>query len=130
MPTLPGRVVAAIKLLAAVPVAPVLLVLALGERRRSVRRRRCAARPRLVWGPVPIISIKYWSRAMRALGYESTTCVEDVYAIYSRADFDRHRLDFGPSGWWFEPWRDFVVFAWALHSADVFMLFFDGGFLR
>jgi len=130
MPTLPGRVVIGIKLLAAVPVAPVLVVLALLERPRSVRRRRSGARPRLVWGPVPIISIKYWSRAMRTLGYESTTCVEDVYSIYSRSDFDRHRLDFGPAGWWFEPWRDFLVFAWALRAADVFMLFFDGGFLR
>jgi glycosyltransferase involved in cell wall biosynthesis len=122
--------VAAIKLLAAVPVAPILALLALFERATSVRRRRRGSRPRLVWGPVPIISIKYWSQAMRERGYESVTCVEDVYSIHSRTDFDRHRRDFGPRGIWFEPWRDFVVFAWALRNADVFMLFFDGGFLR
>lgn len=130
MPALPRPLVTAIKLLAAVPAAPILLVLALLERPRSALRRRAGRRPRLVWGPVPIISIKYWSGAMRALGYESVTCVEDVYPIYSRADFDRHRLDFGPRGTWFEPWRDHLVFAWALRHADVFMLFFDGGFLR
>jgi glycosyltransferase involved in cell wall biosynthesis len=124
----PRALVSAVKLLAAIPAAPVLLALALLERARGARRRR--ARPRLVWGPVPIISIKYWSRAMQALGYQSVTCVEDVYSIYSRGDFDRHRLEFGPRGMWFEPWRDYVVFAWALRSADVFMLFFDGGFLR
>jgi glycosyltransferase involved in cell wall biosynthesis len=67
---------------------------------------------------------------MRERGYESVTCVEDVYSIYSRADFDRHRLEFGPRGIWFEPWRDFLIFAWALRNADVFMLFFDGGFMR
>jgi glycosyltransferase involved in cell wall biosynthesis len=128
MPTLPRPLVAAIKLLAAVPAAPTLLLLALLERVRGRRRR--GRRPRLIWGPVPIISIKYWSRAMRTLGYESVTCVEDVYAIYSRADFDRHRREFGPRGVWFEPWRDYLVFAWALRRADVFMLFFDGGFLR
>ena len=128
MPALPRSLVAAVKLLAALPVAVPLLALALAERARS--RRRWGARPRLVWGPTPIISIKYWSQAMRGLGYESVTCVEDVYAIYSRGDFDRHRLDFGPRGIWFEPWRDYVVFAWALRRADVFMLFFNGGFLR
>jgi glycosyltransferase involved in cell wall biosynthesis len=126
MPVLPRPLVAAIKLLAAVPAAPVLLALALRERLRP----RGSGKPRLVWGPMPIISIKYWSQAMRSLGYESVTCVEDVYSIYSRADFDRHRLDFGPRGLWFEPWRDYVVFAWALRRADVFMLFFDGGFLH
>jgi len=124
----PRALVSAVKLLAAIPAAPVLLVLALLERARGARRR--SARPRLVWGPVPIISIKYWSRAMQALGYQSVTCVEDVYSIYSRGDFDRHRLEFGPRGVWFEPWRDYVVFAWALRRADVFMLFFEGGFLR
>jgi glycosyltransferase involved in cell wall biosynthesis len=122
--------VGAVKLLAAIPVAPILALLAMLERATSVRRRRSGARPRLVWGPVPIISIKYWSRAMRARGYESVTCVEDVYSIYSRDDFDRHRLEFGPRGVWFEPWRDFLIFAWALRHADVFMIFFDGGFLR
>jgi glycosyltransferase involved in cell wall biosynthesis len=127
---LPRPLVAAIKLLAAVPALPVLALLALAERPAAELRRRRGARPRLVWGPSPIISVKYWSAAMRRLGYESTTCVEDVYAIYSRADFDRLRADFGPSGTWFEPWRDFLVFAWALRKADVFLIFFHGGFLH
>jgi glycosyltransferase involved in cell wall biosynthesis len=122
--------VAAVKLLAAVPVAPGLALLALLERARSVRQRRSGSRPRLIWGPVPIISIKYWSQAMRERGYDSVTCVDEVYSIHSRNDFDRHRGDFGPRGVWFEPWRDFLVFAWALRHADVFMIFFDGGFLR
>jgi glycosyltransferase involved in cell wall biosynthesis len=130
MPALPRPLVAVIKLLAAVPALPIVLLLCLRERRVSARRQRAGARPRLVWGPVPIISLKYWSRAMQALGYDSVTCVEDVYSIYSRDDFDRHRREFGPRGLWFEPWRDMAVFAWALRRADVFMLFFDGGFLR
>jgi glycosyltransferase involved in cell wall biosynthesis len=121
---LPRPLVAAIKLLAAVPALPLLTLLALAERRRR------GVRPRLVWGPSPIISIKYWSAAMRGLGYESTTCVEDVFSINRRADFDRHRDQYGPRGAWFEPWRDFLVFAWALRSADVFLFFFHGGFLR
>ena len=122
---LPRPLVAAIKLLAAVPALPALTLLALAQ-----RRLRRGARPRLVWGPLPIISIKYWSAAMQRLGYESVTCVEDVYAINRRADFDRHRDEFGPRGLWFEPWRDFLVFAWALRRGDVFLFFFHGGFLR
>jgi glycosyltransferase involved in cell wall biosynthesis len=127
---LPRRLVALVKLGAALPAAPMLVLLALLERVRTTRRRRCRARPRLVWGPLPIISIKYWSQAMRRLGYESVTCVEDVYAINRRSDFDRHRDEFGPPGLWFDPWRDYLVFAWALRHADVMMQFFDGGFLR
>jgi glycosyltransferase involved in cell wall biosynthesis len=120
----PRPVVAVVKLLAVVPALPVLVALALAERR--CRR----ARPRLVWGPLPIISIRYWSAAMRGIGYDSVTVVEDVYPINSRSDFDRHRDEFGPRGLWFEPWRDFVVFAWALRHGDVFMFFFHGGFMR
>jgi len=127
---LPRPLVAAIKLLAAIPALPVLVLLALVQRAASVARRRRGLRPRLLWGPSPIISIKYWSAAMRTLGYWSATCVEDVYAIYSRADFDRLRADFGPRGAWFEPWRDFLVFAWALRRADVLLMFFHGGFLH
>ena len=119
--------VAVVKALAALPAAPILVVLGVRERLVS---RELRARPRLIWGPVPIISIKYWSRAIAALGYQSVTCVESIYSIYAREDFDRHRAEYGPKGRWFEPWRDFVVFAWALRQADVFMLFFDGGFLR
>jgi glycosyltransferase involved in cell wall biosynthesis len=129
-PNVPRPVVAAIKLFAAIPALPVLGLLALAQRPVSAVRRRRGTRPRLVWGPLPIISIKYWSAAMRLLGFESITCVESVYAIHTRADFDRHRDEFGARGLWFEPWRDYLVFAWALRRADVFMYFFHGGFLR
>ena len=109
---------------------PVLTVLALVERGRTWRRRRRRERPRLVWGPTPIISLKYWSAAMRRRGYESVTCVEGLYPIHARDDFDHLRTEFLGSGWFSELARDFVLFSWTLRRGDVFIRFFDGGYLR
>jgi glycosyltransferase involved in cell wall biosynthesis len=86
--------------------------------------RRRDARPRLVWGPVPIISIKYWSQALRRRGFESTTIVYDVYSINARGDFDVV-LDRGP----LRALRPYTTFVRVLLRYDVVSFFFDGGFL-
>jgi glycosyltransferase involved in cell wall biosynthesis len=78
---------------------------------------------------VPIIAIKYWSQALRALGYETQTCVFGYYTIYERSDFDFHFEDFLPRGLLFEPLRPYAAFLWSLRLADVYLCFFDGGFL-
>jgi hypothetical protein len=126
----PRALVAAAKLAAAIPAAPAFLILALVVRLDTERRRRSGARPRVLWGPEPLISIKYWSAALRRLGYPSLTLAGHVYPINTRSDFDRHRDEFGPPGLLFELFRDFQVFAWALRHADVMHFFFDGGYLR
>lgn len=115
--------------LAAAPTLPLLLLAALAARQKTTMRRRRGDRPRLVWGPVPVIAIKYWSLALRTRGYESVTCVHSVYAINERADFDRHFDEFLPKGIAFDPFRAYVVFLWVLRSADVYLTYFDGGFL-
>src|SRR5262249_28357673 len=51
------------------------------EAPRSRARRRNGTRPRLVYGPTPIISIKYMGDAMRRRGYEATTFVYGVASI-------------------------------------------------
>ncbi len=104
--------------------------LALVARAQTAWRRSRGAGPRLLWGPEPIISIKYWSGAMRSRGYESATLVATVYPANSREDFDRHRDEFLGEGPVAELIRDYVIFAWALLHADVFFSFFDGGYLR
>ena len=108
---------------------PALVLAALIARRDTEARRRRGARPRLVWGPVPVIAIKYWSQAMRARGYESETFVHSVYPINQRSDFDRHLDEFLPPGLLFDPFRSYAVFLWVLRSADVYLSYFDGGFL-
>lgn len=107
-----------------------LLLLTLIERPRAAIRRRRALRPRLIWGPVPIISLKYWAEAMREAGYESRTCVTLHYPIHKREDFDVYLDRFAgetPLSQQLAPYR---FFAWVLRHGDVFIRFLDGGFLR
>jgi glycosyltransferase involved in cell wall biosynthesis len=125
-----GLVKRAILLAAGIAGLPSLAAAALLARARTRRRRTAGRSPRLIWGPVPIISIRDWSAAMRDLGYKSITCVEHVFDINHREDFDVHRDQFlGRSRAW-DAIRDFVIFGWALHRADVFLTFYNGGFLR
>jgi glycosyltransferase involved in cell wall biosynthesis len=116
---------------AALPVALAwLTVLALVERVRTWVRRRRGVRPRLIWGPIPVISLKYWSEAMRRAGYPSLTCVAKIYAINVREDFDVFRDEFGRGSGLSGVFRDYRFFAWSLRRGDVFIRFFDGGFLQ
>ena len=107
-----------------------LTVLALVERVRTWVRRRRGVRPRLIWGPLPVISLKYWSEAMRRAGYTSRTCVAGTYAINAREDFDVYRDQFGGGSGLSAVFRDYRFFAWSLRRGDVFIRFLDGGFLR
>ena len=120
----------AARALAAPLALPPLLVIALLEGFRTRRRRSRGGRPRLLWGPTPLISLKYWSAAMRARGYDSVTLADGLMSINRREDFDVHRGDFLGSARIWDTVRDFVVFAWGIRYADVLLTFFDGGLLR
>lgn len=99
---------------------------------------RKTRRPRLIYGPQPILNIKYMKEAMRQQGYTADTFVFDIYHIHSRDDFDYYLWDFfprplrkGPLGcWWNTFLGPYLVFLWLLARYDVFHSFFDGGFLR
>lgn len=92
------------------------------------RLRRRSTKPRVVWGPTPIISIKYWSAALRQRGYESSTVVQAIMPINQRGDFDVAIEELRPKGM-LRPLRPYVVFARVFARFDVFSCFFDGGFL-
>ena len=107
---------------------------ALIARPGTMARRRGHARPRLVWGPVPIINIKYMSRAMREAGYDTLSIVDERYHIHGPDDFDAEVDTHGRTSAWrrvvgrvFGP---YAALGWLLGSYDVFHYFFDGGFLR
>ncbi|HKP37801.1 MAG TPA: hypothetical protein VJT71_13170 [Pyrinomonadaceae bacterium] len=85
--------------------------------------------PRVVWGPTPIISIKFWSDALRHLGYQSKTLVYTIYPAYSREDFDITIDDFRPRHRSLQFLRPYLVMVWCLMKFDLFVFFFDGGFL-
>jgi glycosyltransferase involved in cell wall biosynthesis len=124
------RLRAAVRDIVAIPMLPLMTVAALVARLDTARRRRRRARARLVWGPTPILNIKYWSAALRTLGYDTRTCVFEYYAINKRDDFDVHFDEFLPRGLVFDPVRPYAVFLWVLRSADVYLSYFDGGFLQ
>ena len=127
-----GALVALARLGVAVVAAPFVFLAALAARPGTLRRRRRGEKPRLVYGPVPVISIKFMREAMAARGYEARTIVYDVYAIHGHDDFDEVLSRPGAS----LPVRaarallgPYVVFLRALFRFDVFHVFFDGGFL-
>lgn len=106
-----------------------LLVVVPVSRLRIRSRRSRGDRPRILWGPIPIINIRYSSLAERRLGYVSDTLVYDVYRINDRSQFD-YVLD---------RWRRVPVvralvpygaFLWAGLRYDIFGFFFDGGLLH
>jgi hypothetical protein len=131
------RVFQLLSWLVALPGAVVLLGAALSARPATGKRRRRGEKPRLLYGPRPIISIKYMSRAMQCAGYEAQTFVDGVYHINQRSDYDYYIGDFftipflkGNLKRVFEKFfGPYLLFLWALSRFDLFHFFFDGGFL-
>jgi glycosyltransferase involved in cell wall biosynthesis len=107
-----------------------LVVVALAARVPRAARRRLGRRPRIVWGNTPIINIKYWSQAVRELGYDSRTIVTHVYPSHDPRDYDLLRDEWLADRPRLRPVRDYLLFARILWSADVLSAFFDGAFLR
>ncbi|MEO7295111.1 MAG: glycosyltransferase [Candidatus Limnocylindria bacterium] len=90
-----------------------------------------ARRRTLVWGPVPIINNRYWSLAMREVGWDSMTLMEAHYTINARSDFDRYFDELGPS--WLRRTRlarlltPAMALIWLVRHARVVHLPFTGG---
>ena len=110
-------------------VLPILLLGACAARVHTQWRRQHRLPPRVVWGPTPIINIKYWSQAIRKLGYPSKTLVYDIYQINSKEDFDLTIDDFPPRIPCSRYLKPCFIFVWTLMKFDIFSFFFDGGFM-
>jgi glycosyltransferase involved in cell wall biosynthesis len=106
---------------------------AMAERRKPRRER-----PAIFWGVTPLINIKFQSRAVSLLGYESKTVVRGVYAMHRRSDFDYLMSDILDLSPWMRrlpdylkaPFEDYWTFAWALRHFDIFSFYFDSTILR
>jgi glycosyltransferase involved in cell wall biosynthesis len=81
-------------------------------------------RPRIIFGPTPIISIVEQSTLLRELGYDSRTLVYTVYFITDKFDYNLTPLVRNQA---IGPWLPNVVFLWSLLRFDIFHFFFDGG---
>lgn len=107
------------------------LIAAAIVRERATAASRAGDLPRVIWGLTPIINIKYWSEALREQGHQSQTAVWGWFDINRRQDFDVWLGDF-LTRWptkLLHPIREQIMFLWALRHADIFVFFFDGGFL-
>jgi hypothetical protein len=49
--------------------------------------------PKLIWGPDPLISNKYWSNALKEKGFCSKTLMRNVYSINKKNDYDLYFND-------------------------------------
>jgi hypothetical protein len=84
--------------------------------------------PRLVWGTDPIVNNRYWSKAMKEAGYNSSTYTLAYYdAISKRSDWDRVLS---------EEFRGIphafkvtLAFAVSLFRYDIFFIGFNGYFI-
>ncbi len=113
-------------------VAVVLLIVGVEvmlARLETERRRSKGYPPRVVWGPTPIINIKYWSQSLKRYGFESMTIVHSVYPAFKREDFDRHFDSFEPRSPRLKFLTPYLVFLWCVRHADIFAFYFDGGYL-
>jgi glycosyltransferase involved in cell wall biosynthesis len=116
--------------LVAAPVSALLYVLLVApvSRLRAGLKRSRGEKPAILWGPRPIINIRYSSLADRLYGYRSDTLVYQVYHLNRRDDFDYplDRLYATPVVGSIVPYASFI---WAGFRYDVFGFFFTGGLL-
>ncbi|MDQ7824724.1 MAG: hypothetical protein RDV48_18125 [Candidatus Eremiobacteraeota bacterium] len=89
-------------------------------------RRLFRRRPRILWGPTPIINIATNAAADRLFGYKSDTLVYETYYITSDFTWSMERSIGRRMGPLVVP---LAVFLWACLSYDIFQFYFDGGFL-
>jgi hypothetical protein len=90
----------------------------------TLARRALGKKPRIVWGPTPILTIAESSELLRRLGYPSTTVVFTTYHIRSDFDVNLKRAVLNPAvGYWLPN----LLHLWSLLRFDVFHFFFDGG---
>lgn len=87
-------------------------------------RRALGLKPRVVWGPTPILTIADSSELLHRLGYPSTTVVYSTYHIRSGFDVNLQEAIENPA---VTPWLPSVLHLWSLLKFDVFHFFYDGG---
>lgn len=110
---------------------PMLLLFSPICRLKSINKQKKKIKPNILWGPIPIINIKYNSHIDREHGYKSDTLVYDLYGINKREDFD-HVIKLFENRilhWLVILIVSYPLFLWALWKYDIFQFYFDGGYL-
>jgi len=117
---------------------PIILMFCLLVRVDTLKRQQKKKKPRLIYGPVPIISIKYISQAMEQVGYTAKTFVYSIYRINTPKDYDYYLPNFSFFKWipsemlqlaFIRIFGPYYIFFWLLPRFDIFHFYFNGGFL-
>ena len=134
--TFPQRVGIGLRALVAPLALPLLALRALQVRGDTLRRQRRGDKPRLVFGPTPVINIKYIRQAVERLGYTAATVVYQPSIIHTRSDYDYYLYELVKlplPAWLYKRlmiiWGPYLGLFWLLSRFDIFHFYFDGGFL-
>ena len=100
---------------------------------RKLTPRKKTEKPRLLWGGVPLLSLKTASNAMQTAGYSSITVSSVYYPTIETEDFDyfialKRRLPYGLNSI-INIIRASVFFIWAMFTRDILHGFFNGALL-
>lgn len=105
--------------------------------RKSRIKRRNIIKPRLLFGPDPIISNKYWSNALLIMGYKASTVMTNYYgSINNKEDYNYYVNEFfNQSSLLFKFLKNFSllepsVFIWSINNFDIFHIPCHGFLLR
>ena len=85
----------------------------------------------LIWGPVPLMNNKYWSNAMREMGWNSKTLMRGYYSTYKKEDYDLYFEDLIPS--WIPKFvckysvMSCFAMLYVIRNGKVFHMSFQGG---
>ncbi|KYG81131.1 glycosyltransferase [Roseivirga echinicomitans] len=89
-------------------------------------------KPRVLFGPCPIINNKYWANALKANGYKADSIVTAVPIINSNEDFDILIEDLFPIKGKRNNWnitkQKLEVFSYILKEYDIFLMAFRFNF--
>jgi len=104
----------------------------------GTKKRNLQEKPRLVWGPIPLINNKYYNLAMRAAGYSSLTFMKNRYEINKDEDYDKYYKDFVPKAskhfaleqLYMRHLNGYLAFCHCIRNYDIFHHPFSGGFLQ
>lgn len=106
------------------------------EKYASLRKeaQKNGSNPRIVFGPIPILNIKYWSESLKSAGLDSSTLMQEFYSINKKEDYDGYFDDIVRTHLTSIPqfiknnFEDYVVLDYLLKNKDIVVIPFSGFF--
>jgi hypothetical protein len=103
--------------------------------RNSKKVSKNIDKPRLFWGPIPILNNKYFSNLMGEAGFESRTVMENYFDnINVKSDFDIYINELSLQGktpfFLYIRFKDLYFFRYVVSNFDIFFISYRGGVLR